>query len=904
MTINLEQLEDKAHDYLDHMQIEGLNKERIQKEVIRFSEIYFEGVKLSKKDLAIVVGRLMERLEIEMNIGSFIASSSFKPWLSDKRKEMQNNNKKQLYWDRYLRLLEKKNFPQKVRTAIDSDTENILDLTADPSLNESWSRKGLVVGHVQSGKTANYTGLICKAADVGYKLIIILAGMSNDLRNQTQTRSDEGFVGIDTGRFGSGLQFHELLTGVGYIDANIRADCLTTSDKDFNRAFAQRIGSLAQNPLPFIAVIKKNKNSFDNLINWLTATESNFNDIPLLLIDDEADHASINTNKDYLNPTTINKKISELLGVFPKNAYVGYTATPFANVFISPGETDIFPEDFIFTLDTPSNYFGPEKVFGMNERLDIVKAIPFDEYYQDDDEEIYCPYIPLKHKKDLDLDDLPPSLEEAIIVFILSCTVRNLRGQVNQHKTMMINVSVYKDVQHSVRLLTHQFVKEIKEAISVNFALGDSALDSSIIRRFHKLWEQEFPFINWDELLNELNNAVDPLTVIEVNTSQHGDSLSYDEKVWPNGRTVITIGGYSLSRGLTLEGLTISYLLRNTKMYDTLMQMGRWFGYRKDYEDICRVYMPQESIEWYEFITEATEELRQEFSKMKRAGLTPKEFGLRVRSHPASLLITAKNKMRSSKTELREIIDLKGRQIETTVLSKVEKEIKKNFEATERLLSKVLEEHNDENDCKSGYLFKEISHQRVSDFINNYSNHPLSQLTESEPITNYINALAEKDTNKWNLLVVNESRSKSDLKQEFAGLTINAGKRSVPPHEEEYVTTRNKKLTSTVWEEAGLSAATIKDIRDQFKSIGKEAPGYAFREKMELPLLKVYLVDCVLSKTDIKTSEKGYIGWSISFPGEMGKKEDGLYAEYAINITAQQQELPFIIEEEEEDEYE
>jgi len=900
MKINLEKVEDKTHDYLDHMQIENLDKDRIIKEVIRFSKIYFEGEELSEEDLAIVVGKLMERLEIDMNIGTFIASTSYKPWLREKRKEMKNNNEEPRYWNRYIRFLdEKKNFPQKVRTAIDSDTENILDLTADPSIKESWSRKGLVVGHVQSGKTANYTGLICKAADVGYKLIIILAGMSNDLRNQTQSRSDEGFVGIDTGKIGSGENRKGLLIGVGEFDPETRAGCLTTSDKDFNRAFAQRIDSLRDNPLPIIAVIKKNKNSFDNIINWLKATESNFNDIPLLLIDDEADHASVNTNKEHLDPTTINKKITELLGIFPKNAYVGYTATPFANVFINPGETDIFPEDFIFTLDTPSNYFGPEKVFGMNERSDIVKPIPIEEYGLDDDD--YCPYIPLKHKKDHDLDELPPSLKDAIIVFMLSCAARNLKGQVDQHKTMMINVSVYKDVQHSVRLLAHQFVIEVKEAVSANFALRN-ALDDYLIKRFHKLWKQEFHEIEWKDLLKELNNAIESLDVIEVNTSTHGDSLSYDEKFWPNGRTVITIGGYSLSRGLTLEGLTTSYLLRNTKMYDTLMQMGRWFGYRKNYEDLCRIYMPQESIEWYEFITDATEELRQEFAKMKRARLTPKEFGLSVRTHPASLLITAKNKMRSSKTQYREVINLKGRQIETTVLSKIEKEMSNNFDATELLLSRVLKEHKDEKDCKSGFFFKGISHKKVSDFINSFSNHPLSQLTESESITNYINELAEEGNNKWNLLVVSELNSKSVLKRMIAGLDVRAGLRSVAPAiGTEYVTTPNKKLTSTVWEEAGLSTQTVKEIRDKFKSIGKEAPGFAFREKMKLPLLKVYLVDCINSKTKAQVSEIGFMAWSISFPGEMGKKSDGLRAKYAINMVAQQQEMAFVMEEEEDD---
>jgi hypothetical protein len=259
--------------------------------------------------------------------------------------------------------------------------------------------------------------------------------------------------------------------------------------------------------------------------------------------------------------------------------------------------------------------------------------------------------------------------------------------------------------------------------------------------------------------------------------------------------------------------------------------------------------------------------------------------------------------MRSSKTEFREVIDLKGRQIETTVLSKIEKEIKNNFEATELLLSSVLKEHKDEKNCKSGYLYKNISFKKVSDFINNYSNHPLSQYTESESIRNYINELAENGTNRWNLLVVSESNSRSTLKQILAGLSIKAGQRTVPPLKKEYVTTKNKKLTSTVWEEAGLSAQTVKEIRDQFKSIDKLAPGYAFREKMELPLLKIYLVDCVLSKDDekVSVSKNGFMGWSISFPGEMGKRKDGLMARYAINIVAQQQELPFVVEEEEDD---
>ena len=341
------------------------------------------------------------------------------------------------------------------------------------------SDTGIAIGYVQSGKTLSFTTVLALAADNGYRVAVILTGTKNNLLSQT------------TSRLISDLEIH---------GANSKVLKLPVST---DKSQLHRWLRIPIKPLIIIPVLKHFKHIAELAAIFKSSEITNvLGKNAAIIIDDEADHASVNTNKEHLDPTTINRKITELLGIFPKNAYVGYTATPFANVFINPGETDIFPEDFIFTLDTPSNYFGPEKVFGLNERSDIVKPIPFDEYEKDEDD--YCPYIPLKHKKDHDLDDLPPSLEDAIIVFMLSCATRNLKGQINQHKTMMINVSVYKNVQHSVRLLAHQLVIEIKEAVSANFALRD-ALDDYIIRRFHKLWKQEFPDIRWEDILKELS---------------------------------------------------------------------------------------------------------------------------------------------------------------------------------------------------------------------------------------------------------------------------------------------------------------------------------------------------------------------------------------------------------------
>jgi len=896
MNLDIDSIENAVYQGIASKNEETLTKEKIEIFVFKIFEVLNPGETLDEGNASIIVKRLMERLQIDMVIGVFFAAN-YQPWLDDKRKDINWR-----FSDRYNKFLAQENFSNKVINTISRDTDQILDLTEDPSKEGTWSRRGLVVGHVQSGKTANYTGLICKAADAGYKLIIILAGMSNDLRNQTQSRADEGFVGIDTGEIGSSDSFTKLLKGVGRLDPDLLADPLTTSKQDFHRGFAQQYKSLSNSNQPFFAVIKKNKFSFNNIISWLTSIAPSFNDIPLLLIDDEADHASINTSKPELDPTTINQKINELLSIFPKNIYVGYTATPFANVFISPSETDIFPEDFIYSLATPSNYIGPDQIFGSDDTFNIVRTIPIEEYYEDVMDDIISPYIPLKHKKDHELGDLPPSLEDAIMVFVLSCAERNLRGHNQKHKSMMINVSVFKDVQHSVKDYTYQFLTTLKAAVNVSFALEDDALEDSIIKRFHNLYKEEFKDLNWNLLLKELKNTISPIQVIEVNTSAYGESLTYDEREWPNGRSVIAVGGYALSRGLTLEGLSVSYLLRNTKMYDTLMQMGRWFGYRQDYEDLCRVYLPEESINWYEYITEATDELREDFRKMKRAQMTPKEFGLRVKSHPASLIITAKNKMRSGELVIDRAINLKGRQIETSVLSTMTEEIQKNTQSVKLLIESLVSSCTYKEN-KSGFLFLKVPYEEIMSFLNSYSNHPLSHLTESKPIKQYIDLMAEDGLTKWDFLLVSSKTASSTMKINLSGLEVNAAKRTVVKNNLNYITNKSKRFASANWEKAGLDKASLDQIKDYYKSIKKQSiPGHAYRAKRTNPLLVAYFLDCHIKDSDEKISTDGILAWSISFPGETGDKAEQ-WVQYVQNITMQQQDL-FQNDEEEEEDYE
>ena len=394
--------------------------------------------------------------------------------------------------------------------------------------------------------------------------------------------------------------------------------------------------------------------------------------MPLLLIDDEADNASINTKDKAAvgggnEVTAINGKIRKLLDSFEKSAYVGYTATPFANIFINPtAETpehgdDLFPRSFIINVKPPSNYVGPTKVFGLDgdtdagilaeDGLDIVREI----------EDFAAPSMfPPKHKKDHVPAELPASLRQAIRCFILACAARRARGQDKKHNSMLVHVTRFVDVQNHVVRLVRDEVLGLQRRIE----FGDGSRTPALREELRQLWETEFAPVSdrmgdaagaklhWAEVDAELHAAASKMVILPINGFAK-EALDYREYE-AEGRNVIAIGGDKLSRGLTLEGLSISYFLRTSRMYDTLMQMGRWFGYRPGYLDLCRLFTTGLLSGWYRHIALADAELRREFDYMVAAGLTPEQYGLRVRTHPGGMTITALNKMcHSQRRELR-----------------------------------------------------------------------------------------------------------------------------------------------------------------------------------------------------------------------------------------------------------
>lgn len=714
-------------------------------------------------------------------------------WLSAARKREWR------YWQRYREWLER-TLSYTAIEALDATTDEILGLLEDPQREGQWDRRGLVVGHVQSGKTANYTGLICKAADAGYKIIIVLAGLHNNLRSQTQVRLDEGFLGYETSPVPDDLR----IIGVGEIDGDptIRPNYATNRSEggDFVTAAARNLG-ITPEQRPWLFVVKKNKTVLERLYRWVRNHVADQEDpqtgrrvvtrLPLLVIDDEADHASVDTGEQVFDaegrpdeehePTAINRRIRLILHSFARAAYVGYTATPFANIFIHERGTtrdegaDLFPSSFIINLATASNYIGPARVFGKASTdgrtggLPLVRAIADQDTAADPDV-----WIPAEHKNGhvpryRGTDVLPPSLVEAIDSFLLASAARRARGQRGQHSSMLIHVTRFNSVQAEVRRQVDNHLRHMRQRITRGID------DAALLGRIRDLWNHDFvptneaiclsapdlvqsPLPTWQAVNSELSDVLQDVEARSINGTAK-DALDYVEQEG-RGLTVIAIGGDKLARGLTLAGLSTSYFLRASKMYDTLMQMGRWFGYRPGYVDVCRLYTTAELIEWFGHIADASEELREEFDHMAASGATPRDYGLRVQSHPV-LLVTSRLKMRAARDMM---LSFSGELLETVALFKDAAVLNANLEAVSKLIRAIG--RPDEGDPIErirggrmtrwkGYLWRSVRSPDIIDFLSAYRTHPEAYKVRSQLLVEFIQSLNEAgELTEWTLALI------------------------------------------------------------------------------------------------------------------------------------------------------
>ncbi|MBD2465606.1 Z1 domain-containing protein [Oscillatoria sp. FACHB-1407] len=866
-----------------------------------------------------LIREIQTLVNIQMGIGTILDSEKgHVPWLSDRNSEINWD-----FWNRYVRYLEEeKGWAPATITGLDRLTNDVLERLEDPQRPGAWDRRGMVVGQVQSGKTANYTGLVCKAVDAGYKVIIVLAGLTDSLRSQTQIRLDEGFLGFDSRVYRAFDEKKNSFVGAGTIAIGkpLIAHSATSSDQkgDFNRKVANQFGVLPGGQDPLVLVVKKNKSVLNNLFNWALSSVRGIVDeesgrrivrgVPLLVIDDEADNGSIDTNplvfddddniiEDH-DPTKINALIRKLLYSFEQSAYVAYTATPFANIFIHEEARtnqcgdDLFPRSFIINLPTPSNYVGPARVFGLEadaqSGLEASEGLPIVRLVKDHEK-----WMPTAHKKEHVPGEIPESLYKAIKSFILSCAVRIARGQEKAHNSMLVHVTLLTSVQERVAVQ----VQDVLTSIQRRLRYGDGNAPKQLRDEFRQLWESDFlptsesmmheyaiQTVCWEEADLLLNQAASKIQIKKINGTAK-DVLDYSEH--KNGLSVIAIGGNKLSRGLTLEDLTVSYYLRPTRMYDSLMQMGRWFGYRPGYLDLCRLYTTDELVQWYKHITVASEELRQELDYMAAEDATPEDFGLKVRTHPQGLMITAANKMRSGTTmQLSYTRSLS----ETTIFYKNDEINEQNFKATDELL-KTLGKYEEKS---KNYLWREVSADKVIDFLSAYQSHHDCRPANTTLLVQYIKAqLPRKELVSWTVVLISNEQAKKDrntyvIGGHEVGLTERKDSSSESPHE--YRMSKSHLLSPTD-EWLDLSAETQEEILELTQQKREKAgkppmksktpDGKIIREKRDKRngLLLLYPLDS--KKIKSITSPVPIVGFVMSFP----KSTSDIPIEYRVNNT-------------------
>jgi len=878
---------------------------------------------ISEEDKLLITNKVLMQMSTTVGSESVVLENpAVERWLDEAKAEIEWN-----YWKHYKDLLLRKGRDLGSLLETEKVIDEILDLSGDPRKHKAFKRKGLVMGNVQSGKTESYIGLINKAIDTGYKVIILLGGHQNGLRKQTQLRVDEGVIGTKTKDLG--LESNKKI-GVGITrPENLRVIPFTSSDRDFDSNALDvlyRVG-IGDIDGPVVLTVKKWHTVLESLYKWLKRTHgldpknNKLLDFPLLFIDDEADYATPNSkapsresmqNKSPVDfndedddedeedkVTATNGNIRRILSLFNKSTYVAYTASPFANIFIHPDaadekfrnmilKDDLYPSDFMIKLHRPDAYLGQDFFFNPNtanekENSFNTKKNPVVSIY--DHETL----IPMNHSKEFSVGNLPPTLKESIRAFFITCAVRSVRGDQKEHMTMMINVSRLNLIQEKITDKVAIYVDKLKSHIDVCHSLPPHERDENpIFKELKNTYEKRFDLPeSFEEIVSKLK-VTQKIKILQANAST-GEGLNYEDYE-ENGLWTIVIGGLKLSRGLTLEGLNITYFARNSKGVDTLMQMCRWFGYKRQYEDLCKVYLPQESIDWYTHITEVVNDLYHQLIIMKEAGRTPDDFGLKVRDHPGALMITAANK-RKNAFERNVYMDMWGQTVRRMRINSNPQINSDNLIHTENFIQSLKDESiNSRIDEKSkSLLFDDVSHEAVLNYINKLEFKP--DTNPNELVHTYIQKMQDGGMPNFKVCVFNNKNQgntdwankevgnsmildgKEPLKTyNFLGQSFNLKLRTLKKNGDEFKSSHSN-LGDPKDESIYLKNETTKKIIATHTNPGSFH--FIKAQERDFPTLNIYLLSIGIKedidelhegKIKIPFPDKPAVVYSISFP--------------------------------------
>ncbi len=866
-----------------------LDQESIIESIKLTEERYRESIDdiaLSEKERKTIVDKIESLYNIYQEEGYAILGS-YDHDFDWYKKFLISKDHDEYYWERYKKHLKNdKYISGKVLDVLENKTlKSIMSYLGNPKDDGLFSIRGLVMGDIQSGKTSNYVGLITKAVDAGYKVVFVLTGTIESLRKQTQQRIEEGFIGFDST---SGVD-----VGVGRGEKTPKA--FTSRGKDFTSGNDQnttyKISDYSTEPIIFI--VKKNvsvlRKMFSALKRINTTNKYEKINYSMLMIDDEADNASINTNEKNEDPTQTNKYIRDILSLFTRTSYVGFTATPFANVFINYDsndemlENDLFPRDFIYALNPPSNYCGPEKYFF--KKNDNVK------YITDDDQEIF----PISHNKEWEGDYLYESVYHSINTFLVSNAIRDIRDSNHKtHRSMLINISRFKKVHGKVKNIVEGYLSTVKMTVKQTHKLDkEYSLTNKIISSLKKSYEDEYKKIRddngqitWDKIFEKLYDSIKDIKVVVINSSRNSEKLNYENYI-RDGLRVIAIGGLALSRGLTLEGLCVSYFYRQTSTFDVLMQMGRWFGYREGYEDLCRIYLTEQTEDYYKEIYRGMEELKNDIKTMCDQGKRPEEYGVRVRNASIKLRITAPNKMRNTKNKIVRQ-SFYGNIFETPYLHRDLTIIEQNIEETMSFLENIDALQKDKK-IRHPY-FRGINKNLIINYLQNLRIH---EANESFDIKQLISFLSRKDEelDLFDVLVIGGA-SKLYFNFDALDIHINLIERKFDIKRNEVIRINRDK--AHLWGRSdaiyGLSEEEIdKNGINKNKSKAQE---YLIEGRN--PLLIIYFIDLKSEKPESieniklinEINQKEYnfvIGFAIGFPNKGG--EASIPILYTVNNT-------------------
>ncbi len=653
------------------------------------------------------------------------------------------------YWKRLEALL--RSDPKWAKQQVDSvsaESFRVLQNLPDPKASTPFQGRGLVVGYVQSGKTANYTAVAARAADAGYRMVIVLSGIHDSLRNQTQNRLERELIGD-----------HDATRQD--LDNSREWVILTTPTKDFQ---AQE-SNILQSKGPFLAVVKKNVPVLQKLDHWLESSEQFLDDLPVLIIDDEADQASINTKgnrpldvtvgdedeeDENLAPSRTNALIRSILKRIKKAAYIAYTATPFANILINPEAVDrhvgddLFPKDFVIQLPRPKGYTGTEELFGVSAQgRDVLQTVA---------EEDVKALRGARRRRRTEIvleqaaDTLPNSLADAVISFCLAGGVRILRGLAGKPHTMLVHVSQRTADQSRI-------ADAIRDQLDLWREASRQGQRLEVI--IGPVWNGMKAGIDApaddEAVLKAAVRVLRELVVLELN-SVTGENLEYDEKP---GRHIVAVGGNRLSRGLTLEGLTISYFLRTASMCDTLLQMARWYGFRRDYEDLIRIWTTDGIARWFSELALVEQSLRDSIIALARAGRRPDQMAIRLRAH-SDLLLTARNK---SGAALSQQDSWSGEHPQTVLLPLSDPvKLQSNLALTEQL----IEELSPLAKCQGGMLARDVPAETIATFLRGYQIHEDIIVFRNDLLADWIIGRSTiGELTDWSVFVVSPTDGKS-----------------------------------------------------------------------------------------------------------------------------------------------